>query len=578
MERVAWIAEVGVRSWGCDAATVALAADKHRLCQRLADAGVPVPRGISLEPGELPPRDFAFPAVLKPRDGAGSQDTLRIDHWSVDLPCPRGPARLEEFCPGFPASVALLCGPKARVALPACGQLLSDDGRFHYRGGYLPLAPPLSARAERLARRAMEVLPEARGYVGVDLVLGADAAQDRVIEINPRLTTSYVGLRAAFSANLLAVWQRVLAGEEVSLCALRRGTIRRTRRRCGKGGPGDEAIMKWLAFDIGGANLKAADGEGFASTQHFALWREPHQLSDSLRAMIAQVPKVDHLAATMTGELADCFATKSEGVEFIVRSFSAAADSRHTRIYLNNGTLVTPQIALRQPLLAAAANWHALARFAGRFASQGPALLIDIGSTTCDIIPLVDGVPQASGKSDPERLTSGELLYTGVERSPICALLAEFEWRGQRCQLAQELFATTWDAYLMLGELPDEPFSTHTADRRPATRGAARDRLARMICCDRTMFDEDDARRMSALVAVAQLGRLTTAVGQVIARMAGPPATIVLSGRGEFLARRAVQAMQLTAPVVSLNAQLGPAVSRSATAHALAVLGREGKS
>ncbi len=119
--------------------------------------------------------------------------------------------------------------------------------------------------------------------------------------------------------------------------------------------------MIWLGLDIGGANLKAADGRGFAASQAFALWKHPGLLAEALRTLIAGAPRVDHLAATMTGELADCFGTKAEGVEFIVDAISTAADGRHTRIYLNNGFLVAPQIALKQTLSAASANWHVLA-------------------------------------------------------------------------------------------------------------------------------------------------------------------------------------------------------------------------
>src|SRR5690606_21127135 len=89
-------------------------------------------------------------------------------------------------------------------ALPACRQHLSDDGRFRYLGGSLPLPPSLHARAARLAQQALDALPAAIGYVGVDLVLGAadDGSRDVVIEVNPRLTTSYLGLRDAVKINL----------------------------------------------------------------------------------------------------------------------------------------------------------------------------------------------------------------------------------------------------------------------------------------------------------------------------------------------------------------------------------------
>ena len=77
-------------------------------------------------------------------------------------------------------------------------------------------------------------------------------------------------------------------------------------------------MIGWLALDIGGANIKVADGLGFAATTAFSLWREPTRLTDALRAVLAGSPPADHLAVTMTGELADCFATKAEGVQKIL--------------------------------------------------------------------------------------------------------------------------------------------------------------------------------------------------------------------------------------------------------------------
>ena len=111
---------------------------------------------------------------------------------------------VQPFAPGRAVSVAFLTGPAGRVALPAAQQVLSDDGRFHYQGGRLPLPRDLNERAQRLAGRAVAAVEGLCGYVGVDLVLGAaaDGSGDRVIEINPRLTTSYVGLRALARFNL----------------------------------------------------------------------------------------------------------------------------------------------------------------------------------------------------------------------------------------------------------------------------------------------------------------------------------------------------------------------------------------
>ena len=117
-------------------------------------------------------------------------------------------------------SVVVLCGPGQLVPLAPCRQLLSGDGRFAYLGGELPLDADLAERATRLATQTICTLEHPLGYVGVDLVLGSDSsgAGDTVIEINPRLTNSYVGLRALLDGNLAAAMMAVAAGRQVELC------------------------------------------------------------------------------------------------------------------------------------------------------------------------------------------------------------------------------------------------------------------------------------------------------------------------------------------------------------------------
>src|SRR3569623_543095 len=262
--------------------------------------------------------------------------------------------------------------------------------------------------------------------------------------------------------------------------------------------------MKWLALDIGGANLKAADGRGFAISHYFPLWQRPGELAHALQQLIAQSPSHDRIAVTMTGELADCYNTKAEGVRAILSAVASVSDKCDVFGYLVDGAFVSPQLAMEQPLLAAASNWHALARFAGRYAPQAGGLLIDIGPTTRDLIPLVVGEPVAQGRTDPDRMAAGELVITGVARSPVCAVANALPWRGKQVTTAQEVFATTYDAYLPLGALPEAPDSCLSADGRPATREAARDRLARSICADREVFDESDARAAATAIARAQ--------------------------------------------------------------------------
>jgi probable H4MPT-linked C1 transfer pathway protein len=333
--------------------------------------------------------------------------------------------------------------------------------------------------------------------------------------------------------------------------------------------------MTFLALDIGGANLKVADGNGFALSEPFPLWQRPGELAAAVAAIVARSPSSAKLIVTMTGELADCFETKAEGVGHIVRAVKQAAGQRSVMIYLVNGSFVPPDEACRQPLLAAASNWHALARFAGRYCSTGTGLLIDIGSTTSDLIPLVDGAVAAQGRTDTERLASGELVYTGVVRNPVCGVVDALPWRGRQVPVAQEMFATTLDAYLLLGDLPENADDRLTADGRPATRAAARDRLARMICADRETFGDEDALAAAEAVARGQLSQLGIAARNVLRRLPGPPATIVVSGQGEFVARRLCERLQVSATIVSLTDELGKEVSQAAPAHALAVLAGE---
>jgi predicted ATP-grasp superfamily ATP-dependent carboligase len=194
---------------------IRLAANKQQTCEVLSLAGVPTARGVVLEPEEPLPLDFPYPAVIKPIDGAGSQDTYIVAGPHDAPPAYAWRRRLEQYLPGMAASVAMLCGPASRVELSPCKQRLSNDGRLRYLGGELPLSAGLAERATALVERALLALPSTVGYVGVDIVLGRDpnGGEDAVIEVNPRLTTSYVGLRAAAQSNLAEAMLRIAKGE-----------------------------------------------------------------------------------------------------------------------------------------------------------------------------------------------------------------------------------------------------------------------------------------------------------------------------------------------------------------------------
>ena len=179
---------------------------------------------------------MSFPLVLKPRHGAGSQATFLVgggEEWpscvtAANAECWAGASLVQPFVWGLPASAGFLIGGPEPVALLPAGQDLSQDGRFRYLGGSLPLPPALATRAVGLAKRALVTVPGLRGYIGVDLVLGnaADGRDDWVIEINPRLTTSYVGLRALAQTNLAEAMLQAARGLSVATMCWRKALVR----------------------------------------------------------------------------------------------------------------------------------------------------------------------------------------------------------------------------------------------------------------------------------------------------------------------------------------------------------------
>ncbi len=345
--------------------------------------------------------------------------------------------------------------------------------------------------------------------------------------------------------------------------------------------------MKVLGLDIGGANIKAADTNGRSLTRGLAVWKDPERLASALSETVAHFLSSDEstsgrttfdaLAITMTAELADCFQTKTEGVEFVLNAANEVADLIPVLVWQTGAEFVTPDVACKIPLLVAAANWHALATFVGRLVPQEAAVLIDIGTTTADIIPLWNGVPVPTGLTDVDRLQSGELIYTGVRRTPLSAIAHAVPFRGGYCPMAAECFASTLDIYLTLGEIPEDPTDCNTANGKPATVTATYDRLARMLCCDKTEFTFDDAQTMVHFLADVQKQHLAGSLDRVLLNLNDEIQSIVICGAGDFIARKLIAENVRTqsAHVINLADTFSPKISETACAFAVAWLASE---
>jgi len=168
-------------------------------------------------------------------------------------------------------------------------------------------------------------------------------------------------------------------------------------------------------------------------------------------------------------------------------------------------------------------------------------------------------------------------VYSGVTRTPACAVADHVPLADGDCPLASELFATMLDVYLLTGDLPEAPDDCATADGRPATRTAARGRLARLVCCDRSEVTDAELDHAARSLATAQHDRLNDALDRVLDNLDGTCRSVLVSGRGEFLAKRLVAGHAATAglPVVSLSECFSTGVAEAACAYAVARLAAE---
>jgi probable H4MPT-linked C1 transfer pathway protein len=261
----------------------------------------------------------------------------------------------------------------------------------------------------------------------------------------------------------------------------------------------------------------------------------------------------------MTAELSDAFRTKREGVAFVLGAAEEALGDRSLSVLTTAGELVSIGEARARPWDVAAANWVATALAVAD--AHTDALLIDVGSTTTDIVPIAAGRVAAAGHNDLERLLAGELVYTGALRTNLAAIAPRVPIRGASCPVASEYFAISADVHLVLGHLGADAYDCPTPDGRAATVAFARERIARLVCSD---VDQLDAQEIDAIAAFLH-GEQLRQIEDAARRVAGPlpaAAPVVAVGAGAFLGRAV--AARLARPVASAPAR--------STAAALATL------
>ncbi|HKA65832.1 MAG TPA: hydantoinase/oxoprolinase family protein [Methyloceanibacter sp.] len=300
-------------------------------------------------------------------------------------------------------------------------------------------------------------------------------------------------------------------------------------------------MTRVIGWDLGGANIKLASIEDgrIASVAQIPcpIIPERRKFDAAVEAALPLIaPPASH-AVTMTGELSDVFGDRAQGVAYLVDLMVRTAGAQPLSIYAGGAGFLAPHDAKRLMLDVASANWHATASLVARHHADG--LLVDVGTTTTDLIPIKAGKVAARGATDAERLTEGELLYTGVVRTPVMAAAHSAPFRGRVQRIAAECFATMADVWRLAGDLPDDADPYPAADQRGKTKEESAARLARMLGRDASDAELAEWIALARYFAECQLAEIEHTARSLAERDALPPSALVIgTGCGRFIARR----------------------------------------
>lgn len=319
---------------------------------------------------------------------------------------------------------------------------------------------------------------------------------------------------------------------------------------------GKQTVIGW---DVGGAHLKAAriemDG-GISAVwlEACPLWRGLDYLHAAIDRIMASISVIEPRsllhAITMTGELTDLFETRQAGVRALATIMSRRLGSNQVGFYAGRHGWLDARLALQHTEQVASANWHATAQLLSTCVDE--AILVDIGSTTTDIIPVKNGNVATTSNSDGDRLASGELVYTGVVRTPAMAMADEAPVLGRFTPLMAEYFATSSDIYRVLGLLPENADLHDSADGGSKTPEASRIRLARMVGRDAAELTDKAWIELASWFADAQSAQICRALRQVLSRETlSLTAPLVITGAGKFLGPRLAARMER--PVIGFS-------------------------
>jgi probable H4MPT-linked C1 transfer pathway protein len=326
-------------------------------------------------------------------------------------------------------------------------------------------------------------------------------------------------------------------------------------------------LVDVLGFDVGGANTKAAfvsvkNGKLLSAevaVEYFPIWKQPDRLASVLLTLKQRLGafRLDAVGVTMTAELSDAYQTKREGVTHILDCVLKIFSEVPVYVLNTDAKLETVDDARREPLGVAAANWVATGWLIAQHIKN--CVVVDVGSTSTSIIPVVKGQVAALGKTDLDKLLCGELVYTGSLRTNVAAIVQSIPIRGGVAGVASELFALSGDVHLVLGHITEDEYSSETADGRGKTVLEALARLARVICADTEMLTAKEIIDLAQFIYSKQIMQVAEGLTKVYAytkKLSQDNVPVVVTGLGKkFLAQKAAEAVGVDS-IVDLGALL----------------------
>lgn len=349
-----------------------------------------------------------------------------------------------------------------------------------------------------------------------------------------------------------------------------------------------------IGLDIGGANTKICilekqDGKVLGAkgaSVCYEVWKDPQGLRNVLANFrdyftLGKSISIDGIALTMTAELCDVFATKAQGVVFILQMVQEAFPDIPLYIWTTKGAFHSAIEIKQDPWQAAAANWLASAAALAKSPLLGKdaVILADMGSTTTDILPLVRDKVLVKGRTDSERLQSGELVYTGLLRTPVDGIIDHVYLDGLYCPVVKEYFAISADVYRLLGLITEQDYDVPTPDGGGRDPAGCAQRLARMVSGEIEDLGMEKVCLMAQYIQEKQIGQIMESISQIVSRKELPsPQLLITTGQGSFILEEAARRLAwLTIPWWKMIPGAGPEHVMTAYAVAWLLSNNQGK-